>query len=346
MRNTGRSRKNDGKKSLEDTEEQGVPNLDDLPPFLRKGKSQISEDPNSENLETHPEEADTISQEEDAATGAPQSFWDRFKPALTGTTRKGRTPVRTAIQNSRFSQVILLCLLGLLLFTVIQQISTEGFLRTVTGLAAVFTLPYLAVFLLSDLRDYWYPKEGQKDFPHRFNVVLGPAIVTLAISSCVFSAPLEGKVWIIGNKTTGSTGTMYAVPLFSKIVSIPQKQEVVMDVSSRTADGVEVKAQISALVTCCVDDPNQIIATYKDEKNPWMRHEKNERPIDTIERYLKEVFDAAFKREVAQVKVADIKSAYARMAQGISKKAIREQSALMWNGKFTVISSRADLPSN
>jgi|GEM_PF-1949323 len=245
------------------------------------------------------------------------SFWERFRPSLMGT-RKEKSSMRKTVQNQRLSQAIFLLLLGLLTFVILQQVSTGG-LRLITAIAMALTAPYLGMFLFFDLKAYWNLEEEKRwSFARRFNTVLGPAIVSLSISSCIFSGPLEGKVWIVGNKTTGSYNTMYAVPLFSKIISIPQWQEVIMDVSGETADGVEVKAQISTTIVCCAEDPDQIIAIYGDTKKL-----PNGNPNDAVKHYLKTVFDDAFKQAVGKVKVADMKSAYANMAKGITKKYIR-----------------------
>lgn len=323
---------------------------EDIPPFLKDRKMQH---PGFENADDPQEKTEkkndgSFSDPEDfddgdippftkTTAGEPQqSFWDRFKPPIMGQRRTSRMKKKTG--EAGFStRIVSLLLLALLVFVVLQQISVGG-IRVVTSLAAIFILPYLLTFLFLDLRSYWDLVDSWKGFLRQyFNPILGPGIVSLAISACIFSAPLEGKVWIIGNKTTGTYGTMYAIPLASKITSIPQFQDVVMDVSGRTADGIMVDAKVLATIVCCTDNSDQIIGLYGGAKA---------KPEQVIKNYLIGVFDSAFKQSVRMERASNIRVAYANMARSISKKQMREESALLWNGKFTVLDSHANLPKN
>jgi heme/copper-type cytochrome/quinol oxidase subunit 4 len=323
---------------------------DDLPPFLRDRRGFMDTPSGEKNWDDDPEFTEgeepgsqhpwndgcKIPQEDWFSQEPKKSFWDRFRPSPIST-QKERTAMRkSATRYSRIPQVISLCLLCLLTFVFIQQMSTGG-VRVITILAILFTLPYIVTFLYLDFSSYlnsdrtWNPANV-------LNAIFGPAIIALAISSCIFSAPLERNVWIIGGATTGPHGTLYTVPLFSKIVFIPMRQEIKIHVSGETADGAQVSTDISTVVHCCIDDSEKIIEQYR-QYGPL-----NKPPTIDIRNYVADVFDTAFKKAVARVKMSDMQTAYRVMAKGISKKQIRSERALVWDGTFTVLNSTAIIP--
>lgn len=325
---------------------------DDLPPFLRQNRgghttsSHQQSDQEGDNTaagsESHYQEAEDdleglrSSQRRDETYEARQSFWDGFKPSLMGGGRKKKKMKKNT--TGKRGVLVFLFLLGLLFFVALQQLSAGG-VQKITLLAGLFALPYIIVFFVWDLASYWNAEGGEHPWTisQRFNTVIGPAIISFAMSSCLFSAPLEGKVWIIGDKTTGASGTLYAIPVFSKITSITQEQEIAINVSGKTADGIIVNSRILTNVVCCADDPERILQLYGGSKA---------RPDEVMKNYLIEIFDSSFKQAVGNVKVVEMRSAYASMAQNISKKRIREETALLWNGKFSVTDSRAELSVN
>lgn len=329
------------------TQEESPLSDDDIPPFLRNLRNQESSrrEPFTNTHQSASDDPDDLlwrkhfsrQAHDTTQTEKRESFWDKFKPSLMGSRKRG-SGVRKNIgaDSAFFTNAIFLVLILLLAFTVLQQVSSGG-IRWMTATALLFTVPYIIMLIADDLRAYWSLEDEQsRGFRSRINKLLGPGILSVAVSSCIFSAPLEGRVWIVGKETTGTRDTLVRIPVFKKITSIPQYQGVVMDVSGKTSDGVIAHARISVPIICCDDaQADTIVSTYGTPKA---------KPEILIQHYLNEIFDNAFKQAVAGVKAVDVSSAYASMAKIISKKQIRQTSALFWRGTFMVTNSWTNPP--
>jgi len=258
--------------------------------------------------------------------GQPADGGDTLTMERRGDSQKifwGETKEKEKKQRNREHDLTLFFVLLLALVS-IQQISVGGPTYTIL-FAMLFVSPYLIFYSFFKLTDI----NGDPVRPLRSNAIIGPAIISLTIASCIFSAPMEGKIWIVGNRTTGPEGTIFAFPLFTNVKSIRRYQEIVMNVRGETLDNVVVSSQISTVVTCCERDIDVVGIYGKLRVDPNV----------AIKNYLTSMFNESFERSSKLVKESDINLSYRAMAKDITRKSIREQFALTWDGRFTVLDS-------
>ena len=126
--------------------------------------------------------------------------------------------------------------------------------------------------------------------------IFGVPILLVTISACVFvSFPgtSSSDIWVVGNRTTGAKGFIFAMPFVQEIKSVSVRQDQTFAVEAVTADGIPVRGRLNA----------EIVLREAEVVGTAARHAV---PNKGLSAEIQEALGRRFKIEVAKRKLDDL----------------------------------------